>query len=78
MSIYLHIHTYKYNYTYIQSGKKLREHRFLACLEGKYSDSVKLYVTYVSPDSCHAITNAYRTGIPTTSVMPSRRTPSPV
>ena len=25
-----------------QGGKKLREHRFLAYLEGKYSDNVKL------------------------------------
>ena len=27
---------------YLQGGEKLREHRFLACLEGSYSDSVKL------------------------------------
>ena len=27
---------------YRQGGKELREHRFLACLERKYSDSVKL------------------------------------
>ena len=25
-----------------QGEKKLREHRFLPCLEGKYSDSAKL------------------------------------
>ena len=26
----------------LQGGKKLRDHRFLACLEGPYRDSVKL------------------------------------
>ena len=39
----------------IWSGKKLREHRFLACLEGKYSDSMELEVAFVFPIICDAI-----------------------
>ena len=45
---------------HIQGGKKLREHRFLVCLERKYSDSVMLLVAYVSPIICDAIANASR------------------
>ena len=35
--------------TYLQGGKKLRERRFLACLERKYSEGEKLEAAYVSP-----------------------------
>ena len=32
---------------YVQDGKKLQKHGFLNCMEGKYSDRVKLSVDYV-------------------------------
>ena len=45
---------------YIQGGRKSREHRLLACLERKYSDSDELQVVIVSPIICDAIANASR------------------
>ena len=61
----------------LQGGKKLREHRFLACLKRKYSDSVMLLVAYVSPIICDAIANASRHAGHQCKVHPAKSEPMP-
>ena len=62
---------------YIQGGKKLREHHFLACLKRKYSDSVMLLVAYVSPITYDAIANPSRHAGHQCKAHPAKSQPMP-